>query len=317
MSCPAGKLPSELRRVVVSTNPIAGTRPAARRVERLKELLDQQGFPAEVFTELSLAVERALGWFERGELRALVAVGGDGTVSELVRRTPPTLPVAVLPAGNQNLLARHLGFDHRPEQLCQTIATGGLRRVDAAAANGRTFLLMCGCGFDAEVVWRVHRRRRGHAGNMAYAKPIVQTLCSYPWPVMEICWQDEQGRTGRLEGCWAFAFNLPRYGGGLPLAPWADESDGLLDVCVFARGGLWQSARYLKHVWRRSHRRLDDVTCVRARQVHITARQPLRYQLDGDPGGRVPVEIEILPGRATFLAPTPAVLLPEKQQRGR
>jgi len=302
-SCKPSETASGLCRVVISTNPIAGTTSSAARVDRLVEHLEDRRLIPEVFTDLCAAVERAREWFNRGELRALVGVGGDGTASELVRRTPPGLPVALLPAGNQNLLAHHLGIGPDPAQLCQAIVEGRQRRIDAAAAGGKGFLLMIGCGFDAEVVWRVHRGRRGHAGNWAYVKPILQTLRSYDWPTMRLSWQGPDGRSGSLSGATAFVFNLPRYGGGLGLAPWAIDNDGLLDLCVFARGGIGQAGRYLAHVLLGRHQRVQDVTTLRATRVRIEADRPVRYQLDGDPGGWLPVDVEVLPGRATMIVP--------------
>ncbi len=303
MPCNPGASAPELRRVVISTNPIAGATSSARRVDSLVEHLADRGLVPEVFTELPAAVGRAIEWFDKCELRALVGVGGDGTASELVRHTPPGLPVALLPAGNQNLLARHLGIGPEPEGLCEAIVAGRQRRLDAAAAGGKAFLLMISCGFDAEVVWRVHCRRRGHAGNWAYAKPIVQTVRSYDWPTIRLEWQRPDGRSGSLAGGWAFVFNVPRYGGGFGLAPWAIDDDGLLDLCVLARGGPWQLARYVAHVLLGRHQRLKDVTVLRAARVRIESDRPVRYQLDGDPGGWLPVDVEVLPGRATLVVP--------------
>lgn len=294
---------AQLRRVVISANPIAGTRSCAQRVDALVQHLANHGLLPEVFTELPAAVDRAIGWFEKGELRALVGVGGDGTAAELVRRTPPGLPVALLPAGNQNLLARHLGIGRKPAALCAAIMAGTTRHLDAGAAGGRAFLLMLSCGFDAEVVWQVHCRRRGHAGNWAYAKESLRTIRRYDWPAIRLTWQHPDGRSGSLAGGWAFVFNVPRYGGGFRVGPWAIDDDGLLDLCLFARRGHWQALRYVAHVLLRRHERLEDVTTLRASRVRLESDQPVRYQLDGDPGGWLPVDVEVLPGRATVVVP--------------
>ena len=57
---------------------------------------------------------------------------------------------------------------------------------------------------------------------------------------------------------WMFGFNLPLYALGLPIAPDAVATDGLLDVCTFERGAMWSVARYLWHVARRMHLTLPD-----------------------------------------------------------
>ena len=96
---------------------------------------------------------------------------------------------------------------------------------------------------------------------------------------------------------WLFAFNLPCYGGGLRIAPQADGSDGLLDVCTFRRGGLWHGLRYVAAVLLRQQHRLADFAVHRvARGCGSPSEAEVPYQLDGDPGGFLPVEIEVAAG---------------------
>ena len=72
--------------------------------------------------------------------------------------TAPTTAfrLTLLPAGNSNLLAVYYRLSKDPEQICQVITEGIAARIDAGLANGRVFLLMIGCGFDAAVVNLVH-----------------------------------------------------------------------------------------------------------------------------------------------------------------
>ena len=102
------------------------------------------------------ATSQANRWHADGSLQTLVGVGGDGTAAELVNRTDVGVPITLFPAGNSNLLARYLQMCKDPEFLCRTIVEGVAARLDTGKANGHIFLLMIGCGFDAEVVNRVH-----------------------------------------------------------------------------------------------------------------------------------------------------------------
>jgi len=217
----------------------------------------------------------------------------------------------MLPSGNENLLARRFGLGHRPEDLCRTITGGTLRRLDAGEANGRVFLLMIGCGFDADVVRRVHRRRLGHIRSRDYLKPIFESIRSYEYPELRIYWKNEDDEeVGSLDdrslpasARWLFAFNLPCYGGGLKMAPQADATDGLLDVCAFRGGSLWHGCRYAAAVLLGRHQRMADCTTRRVRWLKIASDTEVSYQLDGDPGGVLPVEVETLPGRLTLVVP--------------
>ena len=299
------QLPPDLDRVLVLANPKAGSRPGMHRAERLVELLRQRGVQSDLLTDLAEATRLANQWHCDGCLRALVGVGGDGTAAELVNRTMPGVPITMLPAGNENLLARHLRLPSDPAVCCDLIAGGAVARLDAGAASGRIFLLMIGCGFDAEVVRRVHGQRTGHIGRATYVKPILDSLRTYGYPELHIEW-DEEGAVAAdrpRHARWLFAFNLPCYGGGLRIAPQADGADGLLDVCTLRRGGVPSSLWYAANVILRRHRGLVDFAACRTRRLRVTSDAEVPYQLDGDPGGVLPVEIETLPGRLTLIVP--------------
>ena len=160
--------------------------PGVARVNRLAEILKQAHFQVEVSTELAAAALLANRWHGAGRLRALVGVGGDGTAAALVNRTPPGLPITMLPAGNENLLARYLRLGEGPEACCRSITAGRLVRLDAARAGDRIFLLMASCGFDADVVHRLHRRRRGHIRSSSYVQPILDSIRNYKYPEFQI-----------------------------------------------------------------------------------------------------------------------------------
>jgi diacylglycerol kinase family enzyme len=289
--------------VAILVNPRVKATAAWPRVNRLAELLPQHGFKTELFTDLAAVAEAANRWHAEGRLRALVAVGGDGTAAELVNRTADGVPLTVLPAGNCNLLANYFHLSKDPEILCQTIAEGVVVRVDAGAANERIFLLMVGCGFDADVVRRVHARRTGHVRNHSYLKPIAEAIWSYEFPEIRVYCEQDGDVTGQLSVRWVFVSNLPCYGGGLRIAPQADGSDGLLDVCSFHRGHLWAGLRYATAVLFGQHQRLADCTVRRTRRLRITSDAAVPYQLDGDPGGWLPLDIDVLPGRLSLVVP--------------
>jgi len=294
-------LPPTANRVLISVNPKSGARSSVDRAERLGELLEAEGLHAEILSDLDEVGEKAGDYHRQGWLRALVACGGDGTVAELANRTEPGVPLTILPAGNENLLARYLNLGHSPDELCRTIVGGRLRRLDAGKAAGRLFLLMIGCGFDAEVVRQLHRHRTGHVRNLSYLKPILAAIRSYKYPEIRVYCDDKP--TPGVRARWVFAFNLPCYGGGLQLAPDASGSDGRLDVCSFEHGSLWHGLRYTAAVLLRRHRRLRDCDIRRAARLRIESDEEVPYQLDGDPGGTLPVEVEILPDRLTMIVP--------------
>ena len=320
MHQPAASLPPEANGVVISVNPIAGARSARPRVDRLAALLRDEGFHLEILTDLSAVADLANRWHVEGRLRALVGVGGDGTAAELVNRTEAGVPLTMLPSGNENLLARHLGLGASPESVCRTVADGKRIQLDAGKANDRIFLLMIGCGFDADVVRRVHGRRKGHIRTRDYFGPILESIRHYEFPELRLHWEQRapvsQPPAGGLPSTtpggecpppevvrWLFAFNLPCYAGRLPLAPRASGDDALLDICAFRRGSLMSGLRYAAAVVLRQHHRLADCTMKQVRRLRITSDAEVPYQLDGDPGGLLPVDVEVAPNRLTMIVP--------------
>jgi diacylglycerol kinase family enzyme len=292
--------------VLILHNPKAGARDTHEDVQRLAKLLRQQRFEVEILTDLDPVARLANTLLDEGKLRALVGVGGDGTAAELVNRTKQGTPLTWLPRGNSNLLARYLCLDPAPERLAETIAHGTLIHLDAGMAQGRIFLLMASCGLDAEVVRRIHDRRTGHIRSRHYFKPLWDVMRTYEYPELRV-YCDETLNDGAeapfLTAHWFSVFNLPCYGGGLRFAPHAVGNDGLLDLCGFRGRGFWRFLRYAIAVYLRQHRHMRDWITRRVRRVRIVSDMPVPYQLDGDPGGFLPLNIEVLPNRLTMLVP--------------
>jgi len=298
----------EGKKVVISANPKSGPRSGRPLVDALCAALNATGFEAEVATDIDYVANRSNELHAAGQLRCVVAAGGDGTVALVANRTNPGVPVAVLPLGTENLLARYLEITASAAAVRDLIESGVVVRLDAGKADDRIFLLMVSCGFDAEVVRRLHTERSGHIHHLSYAKPIIDSIRTYQYPLVSVCAgepsaeKNETTTTAR----WVFVANLPRYAGGLAIVPDADGTDGLLDVCTFREGSLFSGLVYLAGVVFGQHSSWEGCDTNRVKHVRISSDTPdVPYQLDGDFGGFLPVEIEILPQRLTLLTPPP------------
>jgi diacylglycerol kinase family enzyme len=237
-------------------------------------------------------------------LRAVIALGGDGTASSVRSRAPLGVPIVPVPLGTENLLARYVGQGARGSAVRQTLDRGVVIRLDLGRANGQYFLLMISAGFDAEVIRRLHENRRGNITRATYLKPTLQAIRSYRYPELQLyCEPGIAGLAPPIACRWVFGFSLPLYALGWQLAPQADGTDGLFDVCTFRQGSLRHGLRYLWHVLRGSHLALDEVSLSRQRRFRIEVGKGVAvpYQLDGDYAGNLPVEVEVLPGELRLL----------------
>ena len=82
------------------------------------------------------------------------------------------------------------------------------------------------------------------------------------------------------------------------------SADGLLDVCTFRRGSTWHGLRYLSALILRRHRRLAGCRFFRSGRLRVEAEGEVPYQLDGDFAGFLPVEVDVVPNRLSFLVPS-------------
>lgn len=295
--------------VLVLVNPTAGPRSAHTRLNRLVELLAAHRYVPQVFTDVErLAAEARRAW-ESQTLRAVVAAGGDGTLALVVNRVPEGVPIVPFPLGNENLLAKHIAATAKPRQTLQAIDGGFVMRLDAGLANGRLFLLMAGVGFDADVVRRLHERRTGHVRSLSYVKPILASIRHYRYPELRVYSEEapdpQTPVPSPAPARWAFVFNVPPYAAGLQIVPDADGSDGLLDVCTFQRGSFWNGLRYYWGVLFGCHRHWADCGTWRTRRLRFESDVEVPYQLDGDPGGVLPLDVEVVPGRVTLFVTKP------------
>jgi diacylglycerol kinase (ATP) len=205
--------------------------------------------------------------------------------------------------------------------VCRTVADGVVVGLDLGSANGKHFLLMVSAGFDAEVIRDLHENRSGNITRRSYFLPTLRTIRSYDYPQMQLYSEGPAqvgaasrtaasdpprlgGATGEPHSCrWLFGFNLPLYALGLPIAPDALATDGQLDVCTFERGTAWSILRYYWHVRRGAHIKLSDTAMLRSRRFRLEApdSENIAYQVDGDYGGTLPVEVEVLPGELRLL----------------
>lgn len=255
----------------------------------------------------------------------IVVAGGDGTVSEVVsglREAAVPPPVLIAPRGTENVLAKYLGLRLDGDELAEAALNGRAQEIDLGLCNGRLFMLVAGAGFDAEVVRRVHAVRGRHLDYGAYFWPLWRAFWSYRHPT--ICVDVDGQRVFEGPGL-AIAGNIPRYAMGLRLLRDARPDDGLMDVCIFAgrtRRRLIHHAicaALARHVGR------PGVVYRQGRTIRISApagatpppgattrsagsrREPagVGVELDGDPGGELPIELEVIPRGARFIV-TPA-----------
>jgi diacylglycerol kinase (ATP) len=296
--------PPDARKVLISMNPKAGSRSRHQHVAEIKSALESGGYEVLITTDLGALEGLAASGQGSGKLRAVLAIGGDGTASIVRNHVPLEVPLLNVPLGTENLLGRYVGQLTTAKAVHRTVDEGVVISLDLGKAGNKVFLLMISAGFDAEVIRSLHENRRGNIRRTAYFLPMLRAIRGFTYPQMQVRFENSDFPASSPQLCrWLFGFNLPLYALGLPIAPDAVATDGLLDVCTFERGAVWSVARYLWHVMRKIHHTLPDAALSRTARFRLepTTSASVAYQLDGDFGGTLPVDVEVLAGQLRLL----------------
>ncbi|QEG23226.1 diacylglycerol/lipid kinase family protein [Mariniblastus fucicola] len=293
---------SPARTIIFAINPNSGATDRRSLCESIARRLGDEGFAPILLTDLSEVRQQTQEHLDAGTLRAVVAAGGDGTIAVLANLLPRETPFAILPLGTENLLGRHLGLIADEDFFVSLIKTGEEHRIDAGRANGKLFFVVASCGFDAAVVKRLDEVRTGHINYFSWLKPIFQTIVSYRFPKLNFF---VDGTETAWSARWAFVFNIPRYAINLRITPEADDRDGKLDMCTYRDGGILRGVWYLITTFVGGHPRLNSTRFAQFRSLRVEAEgdEPVHFELDGDPGGVLPLEIVVVPEALRVLVP--------------
>jgi YegS/Rv2252/BmrU family lipid kinase len=221
----------------------------------------------------------------------LVAVGGDGTVNEVLNglmrgggQNAAATTLGVIPIGSGNDFAWQAGIPMDPKAACQRVFDGDTRVVDVGhirEGNGRErfFDNGCGIGFDA-VVSIEARRLKWLPTFMVYMVAVLKTLIFHHQAPALRMRLDERELTRPT--MMLTIGNGQRHGGVFFVTPHAELDDGLLEVCIsgeLSRAGM---LAIIPRFMRGTHESHKQVEMARARRVAVEAPVPMAIHLDGE-----------------------------------
>jgi YegS/Rv2252/BmrU family lipid kinase len=296
-------------RTLVVVNPASAVGATRRRWDRIARALQRTLGPFEhSFTDAPChATTLTRGALEAG-FEMVVAVGGDGTLNEVVcgffRGRRPVAPRAVLgfiPHGTGCDFARTLGAS-TVEEACLRLAGRRTRSIDVGhacfvAKNGRpterVFLNVASFGCSGRVAHVVGRDTKRAGGALAFALATARVLVTYRDQAVTVTLDGQAPRELAITN--GAVCNGRYFGGGMRVAPQAEVDDGLLDVTIWAGFGL------LDFVWKRrtlydgTHVREPGTRLFRAGTFSASSAAEVLVELDGEGVGRLPVRVQILP----------------------
>ncbi len=266
-------------------NPAAGRFPLSeRRRNGLLEYLYCNGIRCEVVS--SRPARDPNPWLDLRNKDLLIVYGGDGTLHQAMGEVvKQKVPVALLPAGTTNVLARELKIPRDPERALAMVVRRKTRRIYLGQGNGEYFHLMAGIGLDGDVISRIKTNLKQVLGMGAYYWATAISLLKYPMRPFDV---DLEGETHR--GTFAVIGNTRNYGGHLLVTPEARLEESLLDVCLFKGGGRGRYLSYILGTISGRHIHYPDVLYRKVRHVSISADPSVPVQMDGDLVGHGSIE---------------------------
>ncbi len=128
---------------------------------------------------------------------------------------------------------------------------------------------------------------------------MLTVMSSYRYPPLGVVADDREIFSSAPAV--AFVGNVAEYGTGFPVLPMARSDDGLLDVCVLPCRSTADLAHWALLAASGEHLHAEGAVYVRARRVNIVAKHATPVQIDGDPAGHTPVNIDLLPFKLPFI----------------
>lgn len=270
--------------------------------ERLRaEGLRVRSLPVRCGEEIAETLSRALR-DESPEHTRVVIAGGDGTLHAALPALVDTdFPLAMLPVGTCNVLARDVGVPLDLSGAIAVAAAGRPCRVDLGLANGRPFCAMAGMGYDGALLRTVIPTTRKRLWAYAsYAARALHLLLRYRPSRFRIL---ADGRELIAPAWMAVIANARHYLFHWQVARYAHVDDGLLDLCLFRRDSTARTLGQVTSVLRGRHGGYPGVVHLRARRFRIECDPPVDLQMDGDPMAVTPLEAEVKRGALLVVSP--------------
>ena len=232
----------------------------------------------------------------------LVAVGGDGTVNEVVNGIAGLdVELALIPRGTGGDFVRTFGIPRKLDRAVEVALRGRTRAIDLGRGRYRSwagedeesyFANIASAGMSGAIAKRTNETSKALGGKVSYAWATVAVFSR--WRSDEVRVRvDGTEQAGRMHD--VIVANGRYLGGGMKMVPEAEPDDGLLDVLLIGDLTKRDLLLTMPKTYRGKHLPHPKATLLRGTTVEIDAPEPLPVELDGEQPGTTPVRFELVP----------------------
>lgn len=246
----------------------------------------------------------------RSGCEVVVAVGGDGTVNEVVNGLfesgvvfDQNLVLVIIPLGSGCDLARSLGIPSKISEAIKAVEGNSMRRIDVGMVDfvnlsgereRRYFVNIADLGGGGLVVQKADRAPRILGQRPNYLWGILSVAFSYRTRMMDV--SIDGGEPLRLAAKNLIIANGRYFGRGFLAAPQAKMDDGLFDIVSVGDFGTIEALWHLPKLYRGTHLGLEKVAYFRGRKVEASSDEEVLLEMDGELVGTLPATFGIIPG---------------------
>ncbi|HEV2298815.1 MAG TPA: diacylglycerol kinase family protein [Candidatus Acidoferrales bacterium] len=310
--------PAKLRNALIIYNPASGRgrRRRLRELAHAAEILKAAGIHAELAatTHPGAATELARQAVRDGR-HLVISCGGDGTNNEVVNGLAGSkVPLAVLPAGTANILAKELGIPWDIPAAARLISSGKQVRIAlgamspretkqprADAALPRYFLCVAGAGPDGAIVSAVNSERKFRIGILEYWLQGLRQFFSYRFPKFQIASAEKT-----IAASLVVVGRTKYYGGPFRITTGASLFEDSFEVVAYTKRSRFLLALCLPAIWLGCLRRMPGIETWKTQRLscEATTGEKIFAQIDGEPAGTLPMEFRIVPDALTLVIPS-------------
>lgn len=293
----------------VIVNPVAGSGRGLDHFPQISKLLRDEHILCEpVFTEHKFHATELTVWAVKQGYRHIIAVGGDGTLHEVVNglfiqqeADPRDVLLGVVAVGTGNDWMRMFGVPRRYQDAVRAIKeqysflqdVGVISYEESHYRQSRYMANVAGAGFDAAVNRRfTHLQKKGRRGGWLYAWSMVQTFFGYKSTGVKV-WIDDRLVYNNL--LFSVAIGICKYnGGGMQQLPDAVADDGMFDVSLIRPIHFWHVLFRFRYLFNGGIYRIRHVLQERGSRIRIESSPEVSVEVDGELLGESPLEFSIL-----------------------
>ena len=297
-------------------NPKSGKERSGPLIRRLKALLERDSLPYEfrITTKPGHAIALAEKAAASGLFDRIVAIGGDGTINEVVngmvrvcmqnKDRPGNYPaLGIIPAGLGNDIARGLGIPRKLKDAYTVLIQVSTRYIDVGEVNGRFFVNGVGVGYDGAVISEMYgiRRRGKILSGWIYFKCLMHQLQWFTPPLLRLEIDNKSLPPQRY--LLVLTANGTCIGGIFKLTPKASLDDGLLDLLVVEAVPKHTFLINIPRAIMGKHLSPGQVSYYMSREVTIKSDNSIPCHIDGESYYNNQFSIRLLPKALKIVVP--------------